>query len=118
MHLVRKFASGDQRDKIGMGFDIDCMLSLDVLQERKGKHYLDSERRRRHDKAHIQRRRELRTPTLSPSPEARSPSPECEELKRLKMLKEIHELVVRNDEMFVAEPADPRNFEYDERWVP
>lgn len=78
-----------------------------MFQESKGKHFLDSSRKRA---------REERTPTLSPSPEPkkkRSPSPECEELQKLRKLKEIHELVVKDDEKFVAEPPDPSQFEWD-----
>ena len=63
------------------------------------------------------KRRKERTPTLSPSPKRarkeKSPSPECDELKRLRKLKEIQELVVKDSEKYVAEPLDPNLFEWD-----
>ncbi len=78
-----------------------------MFQERRGKHFLDDRRRDR-------------TPTLSPSPKrgqkrrkTRSPSPECDELKRLRKLKEIQELVVKDSEKYVKEPLDPSLFEWD-----
>eukprot|EP00095_Tigriopus_kingsejongensis_P003437 maker-scaffold110_size354795-snap-gene-2.25 protein:Tk03437 transcript:maker-scaffold110_size354795-snap-gene-2.25-mRNA-1 annotation:"conserved hypothetical protein" len=70
-------------------------------QERKGRHYLE--------------RAKERTPTLSPSPKRRSPSPDCEELRRLKKLKAIQELVVMDSEKYVAVPPDRNDFEYDDR---
>lgn len=48
-------------------------------QDRKGKHYLEDELKRK-------RAKEDSTPSLSPE---RSPSPECDELKRINKMKEI-----------------------------
>ena len=74
------------------------------FQEKKGEIYNEKERRTE------------RTPTLSPSPKhkERSPSPDCPELKKLRELKAIQELVVKDSEKYVAEPPDPKLFEYDE----
>ena len=49
-------------------------------QDRKGKHYLDDD---------LKRKREKDDSTPSLSPERRTPSPECDELKRINKLKEI-----------------------------
>lgn len=61
-----------------------------------------------------------RTPTLSPSPSPKTerardrlPSPDCEELRRLKKLRAIQELAVEDNEKYVAEPPDRNDFEYD-----
>lgn len=66
------------------------------------------------------RRRRERTPTLSPEPglkrrRQRSPSVECDELRRLRELKKIQELVVKEDEKYVKEPLDPNLFEWDDK---
>ena len=85
-------------------------------REKRGKHFRNDER----------------TPTLSPSPEreeekrkkrtrsrssskSRSESPECDELQRLRKLKDIQELKVKDSEKYVAEPQDPKQFEYDSK---
>ena len=45
----------------------------------------------------------------------RSPSPETEELKRLKRMKEMQDLIVKEDEKYVAEPLDPKLFVWDDK---
>ena len=52
-------------------------------QEKKGKHFLDEERKQK--KAN---EKGDSTPSLSPD-QKRTPSPECDELKRINKLKEI-----------------------------
>ena len=42
-------------------------------------------------------------------------SPETEELKRLKRKKEIQDLVVKDEEKYVAEPLDPDLFHWDDK---
>ncbi|XP_059079126.1 protein Son-like isoform X2 [Tigriopus californicus] len=71
-------------------------------QERRGKHFWREDRER--------------TPTLSPSlspKRERLPSPDCEELRRLKKLKAIQEFAVKDDEKYVSVPPDSNDFEYD-----
>lgn len=46
---------------------------------------------------------------------SRSPSPETEELKQLKKMKNIQDLVVKESEKYVAEPLDPELFEWDDK---
>ena len=90
---------------------MELQKNVDKL-ERKGQHYLDGEKVKR----------AFRTPTPEREKKRRekedgkrSPSPDCDELKRLKELKDIQELNVKEDDMFVKEPADPSQFEYDEK---
>ena len=45
----------------------------------------------------------------------RSPSPETEELKRLKRMKEMQDLIVKEDQKYVAEPLDPKLFVWDDK---
>ena len=52
------------------------------LQNQKGKHFLDEEQKKKRSKE-----REDGTPSLSP--ENRTPSPECDELKRINKMKQI-----------------------------
>merc|ERR1711976_783826 len=40
---------------------------------------------------------------------------ETDELKRLKRMKEIQDLVVKEEEKYVAEPLDPELFEWDNK---
>merc|ERR1712141_941751 len=58
--------------------------------------------------------KENRDSTPSLSPENRSPSPECDELKRINKIKDIQGLIVQESEKYVAEPQDPNLFKYDE----
>ena len=44
---------------------------------------------------------------------SRTPSPDTDELKRLKKMKQIQDLVVKEEEKYVAEPLDPDLFEWD-----
>ena len=44
---------------------------------------------------------------------SRTPSPDTEELKRLKKMKQIQDLVVKEEEKYVKEPLDPDLFEWD-----
>ena len=46
---------------------------------------------------------------------SKSPSPETDELKQLKRMKEIQDLVVKEEEKYVAEPLDPDLFEWDNK---
>merc|ERR1712141_949815 len=75
-------------------------------QDKKGKHFLDDEIRRTREN-----QKRDSTPSLSPE---RSPSPECEELRRINKMKEIQGLIVQDSEKYVAEPQDPSLFKYDE----
>ena len=45
----------------------------------------------------------------------RSPTPESMELKQLKRMKEIQDLVVKEEEKYVAEPLDPNLFCWDDK---
>ena len=45
----------------------------------------------------------------------RSPTPESMELKQLKRMKEIQDLVVKEEEKYVAEPLDPAQFMWDDK---
>ena len=47
----------------------------------------------------------------------RTPSPECDELRRLRELKEMQELTVKEDEKYVKEPLDPKLFEWDTKVI-
>ena len=72
-------------------------------KERRGKHYLDR-RRDREPK-----------PVPRSSKKSRSLTPESDELKRLKEMKAITSLVVKDSEKYVAEPADPSEFEWNNK---
>ena len=60
--------------------------------------------KRREDKASTSKKRK-----------SKSPSPETDELKQLKRMKEIQDLVVKEEEKYVAEPLDPDLFEWDNK---
>merc|ERR1711997_988886 len=77
------------------------------IHEKKGKHFLADEFKRKAAK-------DKRDSTPSLSPENRSPSPECDELKRINKIKDIQGLIVQESEKYVAEPQDPNLFKYDE----
>jgi hypothetical protein len=47
----------------------------------------------------------------------RESSPETSELKQINRLNEIKNLVVKADEIYVAEPPNPDLFEWDERYT-
>merc|ERR1712115_46212 len=75
-------------------------------QDKKGKHFLDDELKKAKENQNSDS-----TPSLSPE---RTPSPECDELRRINKMKEIQGLVVPESEKYVAEPQDPSLFKYDE----
>ena len=85
----------------GLCFKIIFHIILS-FQEKRGRHFLDDKRRE---------------PVASTSKKrkSRSPTPETEELKRLKRMKEIQDLVVKEEEKYVAEPLDPELFEWDNK---
>jgi len=47
----------------------------------------------------------------------RESSPETSELKQINRMNEIKNLVVKADEIYVAEPPNPDLFEWDERYL-
>ena len=71
-----------------------------VFQEKRGRHFLAPDRPKR------------KSPTKSPD---RDSSPETEEAKTLKKLKDIQDFVVREEEKYVAVPPNPDMFEWDEK---
>lgn len=77
-------------------------MVLFLFQEKRGRHFLAPDRPKR------------RSPSKSP---IRDSSPETEEAKTLKKLKDIQDLVVKDEEKYVAEPLNPDMFEWDEKWV-
>ena len=76
-----------------------------ILQEKRGRHFLD-DKRERDAKIAAEKAKKRKS---------RTPSPESEELKRLKRMKEIQDLVVKEEEKYVAEPLDPNLFEWDDK---
>ena len=74
------------------------------FQEKRGRHFLDDTNRRFEPVASTSKKRK-----------SRSPTPETDELKRLKRMKEIQDLVVKEEEKYVAEPLDPELFEWDNK---
>ena len=75
------------------------------FQEKRGRHFLHDERKREPSTS--------KGASSSKKRKSRSPTPDCEELKRLKRMKEIQDLVVKEEEKYVAEPLDPDLFEWD-----
>ena len=84
-------------------FDLNHFFSLSHSQEKRGRHLLDDTRPRDPKDSGSKKRK------------SRSPSPETEELKRLKRMKEIQDLVVKDEEKYVAEPLDPDLFHWDDK---
>ena len=59
-------------------------------------------------------RKKVRTPSPDRASD-RSSSPETNEAKTLKRLKDIQDLVVKESEKYVADPPNPDLFEWDEK---
>ena len=80
-------------------------ISVLPFQEKRGKHFLDDKKDK---EAKILAEKERRK-------RERSPTPESMELKQLKRMKEIQDLVVKEEEKYVAEPLDPAQFMWDDK---
>ena len=72
--------------------------------EKRGRHFLDDTRPR-----------DQQRPSTSGTKrrKSRSPTPDTAELKRLKKMKQIQDLVVKEEDKYVSEPLDPDLFEWD-----
>merc|ERR550532_2956307 len=74
--------------------------------EKRGRHFLDDTRKRDLQRASTSGTKRRKS---------RSPTPDTEELKRLKKMKQIQDLVVKEEDKYVAEPLDPDLFQWDDK---
>ena len=73
-------------------------------KERRGKHFLDNSNRHHKD--------DIAGSKRDKKHKSRTPSPESEELRRLKEMRAVTSLEVKESEKYVAEPEDPSQFEW------
>jgi len=113
---VEKVEGGEEKD----GFwdtKWDAMQLTEKIEkaEKKGRYYLNTKKRFKDATGDIDG-----SPSLSPSPERAGKKKkysdsesDTEELKRMKKMKDIHELKVDGDGLVEGAPVDASNYEYD-----
>merc|ERR1712029_747896 len=81
-------------------------------KERRGKHYLDNTRRLHKENEKASKRVSDKKKREEEKRLEESDGEECDELRRLKEMQKVANLDVEESEKYVAEPADPSQFEW------